>query len=128
MSREQVLEAAIKIALANGWKPDLGTGSEADQARYVKRHTMKLDLFDHDFARALWGYEVVWGCPEHGTGDNIFEEPDGPPGRYRCYECYSDAEVVVGDWQYHLMRMAIAEDRLQYLADHLPAEADSPAS
>lgn len=59
-------------------------------------------IFDHGFAKALWGTNIV------NHTDKIL-----PAGTLVEYEDYPQA------WQYHLMLLAISDDRWAYLAEHL---------
>lgn len=57
-------------------------------------------IFDHSFAKALWGEDRVVG---HTVINRIGKE----------------IEVWTPAWQYHLQQLAIAEDRMEYLKNTL---------
>lgn len=61
-------------------------------------------IFNHDFAKALWGEgKTVYRA-------EVFESPtEGEAG----FDEYLDA------WEYHLQMMVIAEDPIKYLGEHL---------
>lgn len=114
MSNQQILEKAIQKAIDGGWNV---VGSEIPATftfRYIQnnaiigvlhidghdvQHREPLNaeriIFNHDFAKALWGEEEYEGNP---IGD--------PQGTLR-------------DWQYHLQQMVIADDPIQYLGDNI---------
>jgi hypothetical protein len=92
----EVLQEAVKKAQANGW---CGTWKNGVSPGYEK-----VVLFNHEFAKALWGEEVrdmkFWS----GEGDKL--------------------HVVMPEWKANLMLMAISEDPLKYLEMHIREHAD----
>lgn len=84
MSNAEVLDRAIATANANGWK-----GSVVYPSVYRSPEQL---IYNHDFARALWGKEA--------------------PSNY-C------KMTGVDMWQYHLQQMVIAEDPIAYLSEHI---------
>lgn len=101
MDRAKILERAIQIAIANGYRqPDtpviIASGDE------LRRDVWWL-IFNHEFAKALWPTvetrRCVNGCADPYTGMESYIEQD--------------------DWVYHLQQMVIAEDPVAYLADHI---------
>jgi hypothetical protein len=110
MSNEQILTAAIDKALDNGWQ---ATGWWLNVFRTYKYqnhlsewssptdtvHVFAL-IFDHDFAKALWGEE------------DILLEYQLPPASH-----VTD-RFIMESWQYHLQRMVIAEDPIKYLGEN----------
>lgn len=127
MNKQQVLEQAIQKALTNGWehsgKLSYITPGCYIEWQYQDQITGLVDtlsehfrevLFDHDFAKALWGEEPF--------ARTTSPHPD--------YELSADVDelVYLTNWQYHLQQMVIAEDPIEYLAEHMPeAELDAPA-
>ncbi len=65
----------------------------------------ELFIFNHDFAKALWGAHMV-----HPTSDLPSDTNDG---------FYLWEEVVIPNWQSHLQQMVIAADPIKYLGEHL---------
>lgn len=109
MNSQDILEAAIQKALDRGWQPGVvTTGSSKDRARYVVKRPGQLYeiLFNHDFARALWGEEELY-C-----------QPCG-----RRHEGYGDCDMGTGNSQpaylFHLQQMVIADDPIRYLGENL---------
>src|SRR5215207_10271577 len=79
MSNAEVLDRAIATANANGWK-----GSVVYPGVYRSPEQL---IYNHDFARALWGKEA--------------------PNNY-CKMAGVDM------WQYHLQQMVVADDPIAY--------------
>ena len=126
--QQEALEKAIDKAIANGWDArDIGspqawkdlrpgeivgllnvlTGDGEDNDMTPNGYMMI--IFDKDFARALWGErrDVVvsaegWAKDAEGNTDGAFSEA------WSYYE-----------WEYHVMRMAVAHDPLIYLGENL---------
>jgi hypothetical protein len=84
MSNAEVLDRAIATANANGWK-----GSVVYPGVYRSPEQL---IYNHDFARALWGKEA--------------------PNNY-CKTAGVDM------WQYHLQQMVVADDPIAYLGEHI---------
>lgn len=83
-SNAEFLDRAIATANANGWK---GSVVYPD----VYRSPEQL-IYNHDFARALWGKEA--------------------PNNY-CK--LTDVDM----WQYHLQQMVVADDPVAYLGENI---------
>lgn len=95
MDNQRILERAIQKALDNGWLPESLNRPEIKQL--FLSGPVRDYVFDHDFAKALWG-EEVW------TAFSDFE---------------GNEEVELYVWQYHLQQMVIVEDSIKYLGDNL---------
>jgi hypothetical protein len=108
-----ILTQAIEMAEANNW--GLLDGFECsihkaggysgwvlcvrDNAKQTKTHIGIAEiLYNQDFANALWGECTTWVKSKHGTVDHI----------------------PLNGWQYHLQKMVITDNPLNYLAKHLP--------
>lgn len=114
----ETIETAINKALANGWMPEqLQTGSDEDKLRYIKKDILRsrLWLFDHDFAKALWGDEFIEWCvfcgyktAEQCNWDAIYNDSHPEPSKY-----------IQEAWQYHLQLMVIADDPIKYLQENI---------
>lgn len=86
--REIIIDKAVKQAYIKGWK---GSVVLPDIYEYPEQW-----IFNHDFAKALWG-----------------EEP-----------CSFDPKMIIMmtppiEWMYHLQRMVVADDPLQYLEKNI---------
>jgi hypothetical protein len=107
MSHQEILERAIRKALKNGWdmfllahrswrviyphRPCLHIGASAHGADAF--HYYPDIIYNHDFAKALWG-------------EDRYIAPDGAISGFST-------------WQYHLQQMVIAGDPLKYLGEHI---------
>jgi hypothetical protein len=111
MTHQQILEKAIQKASDGGWKRDYKVKfsfTNSDGSRRITARTTVDDwdtyapiIFNHDFAKALWGEETT----KRDTSGN-----------------YSPKGLTVVDnlgWQYHLQMMVIADDPIKYLGEHL---------
>jgi hypothetical protein len=102
--REDVLLKALRIAIAHGWQgwrtyvnDAVTVGQEAEGVlRDYRRGQKPLEplLFDHDFAKALFGEQLVRGELAVGTG-------------------------AIPAWQYNLIDLALAPDRMKLLREIL---------
>lgn len=116
---QETLEIAIQKAIDGGWMYGLGIGwSDVDAVLEIYHvvdtdeqkcdiDNCKLFIFDHDFARALWGdkpYET--GMFYNGSPDAFFANSDL-------------VEEVVPVWQHHLQQMVIANDPIKYLGENI---------
>lgn len=116
MTNQEVLTKAVDKAFLNGWSIAKGavlfshhstrerivfTVYSSKFTKYTKSLAIEQVIFNHDFAKALWGdgYE----CDEDGT-----------PMPYGF-----DSSVLDHRWQYHLQQMVIATDPIKYLGEHL---------
>lgn len=123
MSNQEILEKAIKKAIDGGWKFPFGANTyeihkyikaqpesiafglregwqDDDDPGHLEGHWSIQELiFNHDFAKALWG-------EKHSAHEGQFV--DGAHGMR-----------WIPDWQYHLQQMVIADDPIKYLGDHL---------
>lgn len=128
MNHEEIMTKAIEEAIAGGWTPgwqdrrpivrwgaqyaedyDEGegvmiSGYHAKSNASMWFFPLKELIFDHDFARALWG--------------------DTPLRAYQWHAALSrdDTEDLLEsgakeNWQYHLQQMVIADDPIAYLGE-----------
>lgn len=121
LSKEQVLEKAIQKAIDSGWEyrtficwdegwkdptDPVGQvmaefyehyGGEANEAVFERDLVSKL-IFNHDFARALWGEKIILMIV---------------PQKDKSISGWLEA------WKGHLQMMIIAEDPIQYLKDNI---------
>ena len=95
MTTKEILEIAIKKAIAEGY-----SGTYESVWINIGRFSDTLELiYNHDFAKALWGEKLT--NPIH------------------IYENGNMAKVQQTAWQYHLQRMVIADNPIQYLKDNI---------
>lgn len=97
MEHQQILERAIRKAIDGGWEDD--NHYTHDGAEKFAKYMLHWDatehyIFNHDFAKALWGEEDKMIID---TGDRTWWQP----------------------WQSHLREMVVAADPIKYLGDHL---------
>lgn len=106
MNNQQILEKAINLAIAGGWEMEFANTTlwrpkELAEFSLMKNYpTLGSLIFNHNFAKALWGEEAAYSW----SGDVVPAEPD---------------ETAEPMWQYHLQQMVIAEDPIKYLGEHL---------
>ena len=110
---KHTLEKAIQKAIAGGWTVNGWTDSEdfswniEEDGEFDTLHmhytglgedwwlNISAIIFDHDFAKALWGDELI--------DVNI-----GARGAYS-----------IDLWKYHIQNMVIADDPIAYLGDNI---------
>lgn len=94
MTNQEILEKAITKAIAGGWKEKpAALPMELFVGKMLDNLWVYNCIFNHDFAKALWG-EVP------NTG-------------------YLKAANLI-PWKYHLQQMVIDDDPIAYLGDNLP--------
>lgn len=114
MNHQEILTRVIEKAIANGWTheglTDEGTihytetGIVVDWLRGGRTgFAVEAVIFNHDFAKALWGEEYYADDTFDGNGVAI---------KYI-------AEWSLPEWQYRLQQMVIANDPIKYLGDNL---------
>lgn len=103
MKKEEILKKVIERAVDNGWNEDtffddISIGKMEDDGYFMcidvdsALHINSI-LFDHSFAKAFWGNDTPY---------NPILLSDQLPA-----------------WQYHIQQLALAEDRLKYMAGFL---------
>ena len=111
-TKQEILEQAIRKAIDGGWSR-LGTvevtGYRTSSDRYVKLsvvddgvvHNDEFEvatiIFNHDFAKALWGEEMI------------------ATGSYDAEGMWEEQPT----WQARLQDMVIADDPIEYLSKHI---------
>ena len=121
MTDQDILRAAAQKAIDNGWSgymslvraeitktaPDTVSLKKwiefVDEAQTELGLSYKEIIFNHDFARALWGDEE---CPY-----DTFSKRTGPSGSGGPAEDWYDGAT----WEFHLQQMVTAEDPIKYL-------------
>ena len=121
MVNAEILTKAIQKAIDGGWEQgknlhvdDTGSpfrmypeSSLGSTHIYGHDTSIKEIIFNHDFAKALWG---DWNIVETGRIYNADGSLDGA-GTVTSFS----GKI----WQYHLQQMVIAEDPIKYLGEHL---------
>lgn len=122
MTNLEILTKAIQKAIDGGWVPktpddetmDLPLKTAQDVIEYWDLDWKEMDwpdtychiIFNHDFAKALWG-----------------EELDYCMACERSHSCSADCDMGCGNctqgWKFHLMLMVIAEDPIKYLGENI---------
>ena len=129
MTNQEILTKAIQKAIDGGWnifgdpsmkvarvfealaprgwgEYEVYIGPDGNRPYYICTHSAL--IFNHEFAKALWG-EKPWciDCQENTVcGRNNV-----------CTNCYERSCGL--RWQYHLQQMVIADDPIKYLGEHL---------
>lgn len=104
LTNQQILQKAIEKAQANGWEVvypynqpmHYGIGAATHRVFFGDCAEATMLLFDHGFAKALWGDSLI--------GEEVsttYADPSHPK------------------WMYHLQHMVIADDPIAYLGEHL---------
>ena len=115
MTHTEILERAIRKAVDGGWKfqpfgdryfPNYlsADGLVGHIAATINDLRLNAVIFNHDFAKALWGERLGIGdgdITQEFEGISSFSTPPQPA------------------WQYHLQQMVIAEDPIKYIGEHL---------
>lgn len=111
MTDSEVLQKAIERAIENGWKTNIFWDDMLSQPTiydgdggYAYVNPLSI-LFDHDFARALFGEEEL----ERATSNDHIKIKGNFTRPVRGHE----------GWQYHIQQLALAEDRIGYLREYL---------
>ena len=124
MSNQEILEKAIQKAVAGGWKPlpssipiaiDQWRGQSMVKvtvlfgSRNETAWVRELEgiIFNHDFAKALWGDEEGdYIAPVYVKRQEDFE--------------HDHTDSYHGPaWKHHLMQMVIADDPIKYLGENI---------
>lgn len=99
-----ILEKVIQKAIDGGWEEGAQVLEVLTDEPPTDKQFMliaRATIFNHDFAKALWGTE--------GVVTN-------------CYLAETDTTYLplkMSAWRYHLQQMVAAEDPLQYLGAYL---------
>lgn len=115
IKEQEILLKAIKLAIKNGWNPKYHFYEDKEEATgveigvsdviwvskdgYQVYEDMYHLLFNHDFAKALWGLKLI----DHQEVDN-----DGLTWNFSTMA-----------WQYHLQQLVIADDVFKYLEENI---------
>lgn len=120
---QEILEKAIKKAVANGWRPNQGVSDFPTVAQFVDgKSTLEIGhisqpqlfIFNHEFAKALWGED--WPKKSKNDRTAYYKEIDAQ--RF-WVGSESGAWFEGARWQYHLQQMVVADDTIAYLGENL---------
>lgn len=92
---EVMLKAVVEKARKNGWVYPKQRNFLIDNPYYVKEV-----LFDHSFAKAYWGEELLYTDKDDGSG--AYPKTYGP-----------------AKWQHHLQQAVLSENPLLYYFERL---------
>lgn len=125
MTHQEILEIAISKAIAGGWKYHVWLEPVTRSLQEKLKHSTSKQswiaiimdeyenqpyqlIFNHEFAKALWGEELVKEAYRLDKGKNkgevLVREPERPI------------------WQCILRSMVIADDPIKYLGDNIPSD------
>ncbi|WP_439946479.1 hypothetical protein [Streptomyces sp. BBFR109] len=102
MNQQQILERAMQKANDGGWSPAGLPMNLADTLHWLRNWSTRDIIFNHDFAKALWGETTDY------TVVNM-PYPDTPPRAY----------LYQNGYKYHLQQMVIADDPIKYLSENV---------
>lgn len=112
MNNQEILTKAIEKAVEGGWEDadtypycepvHAGIGTAKNRLFFGDCAEVTMLLFQHEFAKALWG---------EGERPNCLCD-------YENWDC-GEVQHNTNAWQYHLQRMVIAEDPIKYLGENL---------
>lgn len=97
MSHEEILRKAYQMALDHGLGDSQIVEKIGGGFLYTQDNEYYRVIFNHDFAKALWGdNEVI-----------VYSDT------------YEDIHEYLPNWQYHLQQMVIANDPIKYLGENI---------
>lgn len=101
MTEQEILTKAIEKAITKGFD---GRKFVDTELFYRLQDVGVYDvIFNHDFAKALWGEAELQGL------DLVMADPD----------LFTGAKGATHYWRYHLQQMVISDDPIKYLGEHL---------
>lgn len=133
-THQQILEKALLKAHRNGWKPlnkdwknvevqqwqgggMVGIALLYTEGAAAVHWVRELEgiIFNHDFAKALWGNGTILTTPSmFGKLTRVHMGlPVAKP------EPSTKEALIVRGWHYHLQQMVIAEDPIAYLGENI---------
>ena len=123
MTSAEILEKAIQKAVNHGFELPFKHWEVSDNGQYIKGYNKSITdgysiadferiIFNHDFARAVWGeWDMVEAGNRYTVGSKNVEHITTFEGK---------------SWQYHLQQMVIADDPIKYLGEHLGENPTKP--
>jgi hypothetical protein len=111
-----ILGRAIQKAIDGGWKEGNGWLLNLDNRseEELRWKLSPLIIFNHDFAKALWGEEHV--DSDYGTTLQQYEQQVKDGMHYPHDYQWNDLDYA---WGYHLKHMVIADDPIKYLGENI---------
>src|SRR5260221_3670567 len=105
MTHKEILTRACSIAYANGWRDNGSWYRDGELTVWTEEHAFEL-IFNHDFARAIWGEEL--STLEFDNGGDRFHGDFLTPFGEMSISSYEDAfvSITVKNCDYHLIMMA----------------------
>lgn len=102
MNNLQILTQAIQKAQKNGYRYILEYDDENDKyyARMLDLNKYYAIIFSHDFAKAFWGERAV-------------------EKEIMSYNEYMNNEHGKSNWEYHIQRMSLCKEPLEYIKYYL---------
>jgi hypothetical protein len=142
MRDKEIIKRAISKAISGGWKGFTSTIKGVDYRKgKIERnvlmtfhatdgditimYNLEAIIFNHDFAKALWG-EEEYITPVYHLNKAIWIYIEGliqPKLKARYNTISEDIGIPpingLASWQYHLQQMVIADDPIEYLGKHI---------
>jgi hypothetical protein len=129
MTNQEILTKAVQKAIDGGWHGIYKDGHTWPEAKdllrwkwepdteklsddsYEDETTINIEaiIFNHDFAKAIWGEEQRDSWTE-SKAKGVTIKTNNPGMAYT---------VKKHGWQHHLQQMVVAEDPIKYLGEHL---------
>lgn len=129
MTDKETLDRAIKLAIDGGFSPsqwykDIATLPQDQLAMYLitVRRVEQL-IFNHDFAKALWGKESGYELGDVKLLDYSHDDDAQVRSIELCEGFYGDTtKVNMPAYLRHLMCMVISPDPIAYLRQNMPSK------
>lgn len=124
MTDQEILTIAIEKAITGGWE-GLPHVSAANYLAILKqRRTTKEEwypvIFNHDFAKALWGGKRIGGAYTANGSHRALNHAQA----LAIWKLYDDFGWFAA-WQVHLQQMVVADEPIKYLGEHLDERPDT---
>lgn len=103
MDNKQILEKAIQKAIDGGWDENTVDWVFQGEPTFEAYNYPFEYIFNHDFAKSLWGDGEVFIATEDVKKDELGTFVLSP----------------LVEWQHRLQQMVIAEDPIKYLGDYI---------
>lgn len=115
MKNEEILKQSIKKAIKGGWDKKIGR-FWLKQVKYGDSHG-KLFIFNHDFAKAFFGTELIPVCQNCRKIRKDRFDSSCCNGMIVAYE-------MLRLWQHHGQKLFLAKNRLKYLQQFLECQEE----
>ena len=114
MTNQQILEKAIQKAIDSGFATESCGINLYDETGNIVEEVL---IFNHDFAKALWGETVIGDGNDALEVEDYFELINSQTEWGSYYN--GDPHFKGPIWKFYLQQMAIAEDPIKYLGEHV---------